>query len=215
MSDSNPNYKLYYQRRLPHYQPHNGVFFLTFRLAFSLPASFQDAFSSYKKKLLQSEQFRKQSSSDETSRKYAKLLFAHYDHSLCTISGPLNLSDSEILGPLIKQEIERNDNDLYCLYCYTIMPNHVHLLLKPIQKEQKSVSLADIVKTIKGRSARSINQIFGTSGPVWAREYYDYWVRDEQEFNNIIDYIRYNPVKAKLVKEAKDWPWTWLRKDLQ
>jgi len=35
-------------------------------------------------------------------------------------------------------------------------------------------------------------------------------VRSGREFVNIVEYIRQNPVKAGLVKEAEDWKWTWL-----
>jgi len=49
---------------------------------------------------------------------------------------------------------------------------------------------------------------------LWNREYFDHWIRDQQELVNVIQYIRNNPVQAKLVTDARDWQWTWLNPEL-
>ena len=43
---------------------------------------------------------------------------------------------------------------------YVIMPNQVHVILKPLEGE----TLAKILKEIKGASARAINQHAGSTG---------------------------------------------------
>jgi REP element-mobilizing transposase RayT len=43
---------------------------------------------------------------------------------------------------------------------------------------------------------------------IWHREFWDRYIRDEKHFNSAIDYIAQNPIKAGLVKNAEDWPWT-------
>jgi putative transposase len=43
---------------------------------------------------------------------------------------------------------------------------------------------------------------------IWQREYWDRFIRDEKHFNNAIEYIHDNPVKAGLVKSPKDWQWS-------
>ena len=47
-----------------------------------------------------------------------------------------------------------------------------------------------------------------TPKPVWAREYWDRYIRDEQHFQRTISYIHSNPVRAGLVPEAERWPWS-------
>lgn len=42
-------------------------------------------------------------------------------------------------------------------------------------------------------------------GPVWQREYYDRFIRDENHYEKVVEYIRENPVKAGLVEHAEDW----------
>lgn len=94
------------------------------------------------------------------------------------------------------------------------MPNHVHILLKPNIINGGSVPVANIIRRIKGASARKINLILRREGTLWFREYYDRCARNQQELINIVEYIRQNPVKAKLVNTPELWEWTWINPDL-
>jgi hypothetical protein len=58
------------------------------------------------------------------------------------------------------------------------------------------------------------NLILGHSGAFWQHENYDRFIRDEAELERTIKYVLYNPVKAKLVKEQKDWKWTYCKYDM-
>lgn len=89
---------------------------------------------------------------------------------------------------------------------YSVMPNHWHALLVPL--EGCAHSLSEIMKRVKGRSAKGIRRRCGGTGAVWQREWFDRWVRDEAEWERIIDYIHDNPVKAGLVHSWRDHPWT-------
>ena len=42
------DYTLRYKRKLPHFQPVEGVFFVTFRLAFGLPVKYLGAINRYR-----------------------------------------------------------------------------------------------------------------------------------------------------------------------
>lgn len=57
-----------------------------------------------------------------------------------------------------------------------------------------------------GNSAKQT--LGGPGGRIWHREFWDRYIRDEKHFNSAIDYIRQNPVKAGLVKNMEDWPWS-------
>ena len=43
---------------------------------------------------------------------------------------------------------------------------------------------------------------------IFQRRYWEHTIRDENELNNHINYIHYNPVKHKLVKNVKDWEYS-------
>jgi putative transposase len=45
-------------------------------------------------------------------------------------------------------------------------------------------------------------------GAIWQRRFWEHAIRDEQDYENHLNYIHYNPVKHRLVKSPKDWPWS-------
>ncbi len=89
---------------------------------------------------------------------------------------------------------------------FSVMPNHWHALLVPAGKTVRPLS--QIMKRLKGRTGKRIREIVDGSGPVWQGEWFDRWVRDEREWDRIVDYIRNNPVKAGLVPNVGDHAWT-------
>ncbi|HVT73965.1 MAG TPA: transposase [Lacunisphaera sp.] len=89
---------------------------------------------------------------------------------------------------------------------YSIMPNHWHAILVPQPGCQHS--LTEMMKRVKGRSGRSLRQMDHTQGPIWQREWFDRWLRDDSEYDKTVRYIHENPVKAGLVSRWEDHPWT-------
>jgi len=77
---------------------------------------------------------------------------------------------------------------------WVVMPNHVHLLfvLNP------TWTLEQLVHSWKRQSAREINKILGRTGALWQKDYFDRLIRDSDHLGNCVQYIRRNPLKAKL-----------------
>ena len=97
------------------------------------------------------------------------------------------------------------DGQRYDLGSWVVMPNHVHVIVRPLNKHL----LDQILKSWKGFTARGANEILGRTGEsFWAREYYDHIVRDDDERARFSDYIHDNPVKAGLCARWEDWPWS-------
>jgi REP-associated tyrosine transposase len=67
-----------------------------------------------------------------------------------------------------------------------------------------------ILKLLKGTSARSVNQLLNSSGPVWQGESFDHVLRSQKSLEAKREYIRNNPVRAGLVKKPEDYKWLWL-----
>ena len=106
----------------------------------------------------------------------------------------------------VMENIKFDDGKRYDLFLAVVMPDHVHMLIKPREiKLGEWFDLGEIMKGIKGVSARKINEILGATGSVWQDENYDHIVRDEQEFDQKLQYMLLNPVKAGLVKEAEQY----------
>ena len=91
------------------------------------------------------------------------------------------------------------------------MPDHVHLLLLPLRdKKGWPYSLAVILKQLKGASARSVNKLLESRGPVWQEESFDHVLRSQESFEEKLEYIRKNPVRRGLAKSPEDYKWLWV-----
>ena len=99
----------------------------------------------------------------------------------------------------------------YQLHAAVVMPEHVHLLLTPLQDtEDWPYGLPATLKLIKGASARSVNKLCGSDGPVWQEESFDHVLRSQESREEKLEYIRQNPVRRGLVKRPEDYPWLWV-----
>ncbi|MBN1898488.1 MAG: transposase [Spirochaetes bacterium] len=93
----------------------------------------------------------------------------------------------------------------YRIYGYVIMPDHFHILIYAFGK----YSISKIMNLIKGNFARKYNQIINNVGrTVWQRSYYDEVIRNSLDFFNKLNYMHNNPVKAGLVDDPKDYPFS-------
>jgi REP element-mobilizing transposase RayT len=85
------------------------------------------------------------------------------------------------------------------LDAFIVMPNHVHGLIEIYAAMPRG--LIEIVGAFKSISARHVNTIRGTGGPVWQRGFYEHVVRDESDRDRIRTYIDENPMKWDLDEE--------------
>ncbi|MBN2890483.1 MAG: hypothetical protein JXL97_01320 [Bacteroidales bacterium] len=40
---------------------------------------------------------------------------------------------------------------------------------------------------------------------MWLRDYWDHYIRNQEEMSRVVDYIKMNPVKAGLVSDWEKW----------
>ena len=99
--------------------------------------------------------------------------------------------------------VQRMARRHYLLHAFVVIPNHVHLLATP------AVALPQLMKSLKGITAKRANAILGLTGSrFWQEESYDHAVRHQREFDKIRSYIEENPVRAGLVNEAGEYRWS-------
>ena len=92
-----------------------------------------------------------------------------------------------------------------------VMPTHVHLLFWALRDATGwPIPLVDIMQSLKGSSAHSLNKLLRKSGPVWDEESFDHVLRSDESWQQKREYIRQNPVRAGLVRRPEDYPWLWL-----
>jgi REP element-mobilizing transposase RayT len=112
---------------------------------------------------------------------------------------------------LTLESIRYWDGQRWAVFSAVVMPDHCHALVKPLPVTPNTAtgvfSLADVLESVKGFSARAINKRQERAGPVWQDERYDRIVRDDEEFESFWEYVRANAVKAGLVNTPEDYPW--------
>jgi putative transposase len=137
-------------------------------------------------------------------------------------SGPLWLKQ-EGVAAIVESTLLQRYGDLYTLWAYVVMANHVQALLQPKPSpnpaesaEVTYIPLKDITKRLKGYTALEANRLLSRTGQTfWQQESFDHWARDEAEFYRIIACIENNPVKAGLVSRPEDWRWSSAHERLQ
>lgn len=87
---------------------------------------------------------------------------------------------------------ERGNSDkLVHIYCYTLMPNHFHFILKEIK--EKGISL--FFQKILGQYSQYFNKKYNRRGPLFESRFKDKIVENDQYFEHLITYIWNNPIK--------------------
>jgi putative transposase len=83
---------------------------------------------------------------------------------------------------------------------YVILPDHLHLFVCL----PTGIELSDWIGTLKRILAREVD--VSSNDPVWQRGFFDHVLRSTERYAEKWNYIRENPVRAELVKNAIDWP---------
>ncbi|WP_397449272.1 transposase [Pseudomonas sp. NA-150] len=90
------------------------------------------------------------------------------------------------------------------VYAYCLMTNHVHLLLAP----QSSSGLGELMKALAARMTRYRNKLEHRSGTLWESRYKSSLVQSDSYLLACSRYIELNPVRARMVEHAGDYPWS-------
>lgn len=191
----------YHQRGyLPHLK-HEGVdYFVTFRLADSLP---REALTRFEEEIAQME-FPSARAPSEADAERNRERHRRIERWLDQGAGSCCLRDPHV-ARLVQDALRHFDGQRYALEAWVVMPNHVHALVRPMSGHV----LGSIVRSWKQFTSRRGKQVLGLpEGRFWQPESYDHWVRDEEERARILRYIHNNPVKAGLCERPEDWPWS-------
>jgi len=214
--------KTRYRRNLPHIQPIGATFFVTFRLYGSIPKQALENLSSKHK--FEVCNFRKIADENKRQRalfKFRQNYLEQYDKLLQNYkNGPHHLLKRGV-SELVKKELHRFDGVLYDLLAFSIMSNHVHILIDTSIQISSNINeyelfdnyntLDQIMKRIKGPTAIYANRLLNRKGQFWERESFDVFIRNERMLKRVIYYILNNPVKANIVKYWEDYSWNYLK----
>ena len=197
---------------LPHVKREGASYFVTFRLADSLPKEVLLKHQAERAERLhrhhaQNDAAKKSGATppnpgelDEIERDYFRKLEAYLDKG----AGECSLGRAEIAS-IVANAFRFFDGQRYRLDAWVVMPNHVHIVLWPMPNH----TLSAIAQSLKRFTAREANKLLQRTGEsFWQPEPYDHWIRDEEEHARCCGYVIRNPVKAGLCAAPEQWRWS-------
>lgn len=199
----------FYQRNLPHWQPEHAEFFITFRLANSLP---KEAISKIKRIKNSHHKNTDKELTGETSHKINQKIFQKYEELLEKGTTGPHWLEKPAIANLICKSIKFRNNKYYDLYAYCIMPNHVHLVFKLLKYNGDiDYPVTKILQSLKRYTAKKANKLLNRKGQFWQHESFDRVIRDQKELESTILYVINNPVKAGLVENWRHWSYSYCK----
>jgi REP element-mobilizing transposase RayT len=178
------------RRRLPHWRQSGATYFITFRLADSVPQALLRQWRDERAIWLR---FHPQPWGIDEQREYEARFIGRMHEWLDAGMGACHLR-----RPDVRAEVERCllhfDRERYDIDAFVLMPNHVHVVIKPAASRE----LSRLLQAIKGVSAKRCNKLLRYTSAFWMDESYDHIVRDAKELRAFRNYIAGNPVKAGL-----------------
>jgi type I restriction enzyme R subunit len=190
---------LYRRGKLPHWEVEAGRYFITVRLGDSLPKATVDQLREIHRAI---------AAIDARSDAFVRLqrrYFQTMEKYLDAGAGTCALREASHAAAVVEELTALQEWAVEVPH-YTIMPNHFHALFVPLPGCRHS--LTEIMKRLKGRTAHCIRKFVPGDSPVWQREWFDRWIRNDGEWMKTVRYIHENPVKGRLVVRWEDHPWT-------
>ncbi len=147
------------QNRLPHWQQGESWVFVTWRQGDSLPKAKLDQWKAERDAWMK---HHPEPWEEETEAEYHDRFSRQIDEWLDQGSGSCVLKDPAN-ARIVADALRHFDGNRYELASFVIMPNHVHLLFRPLGGH----TLPEIMKSWKGFTAREINRRIGKTGTLW------------------------------------------------
>ncbi|MEY2483229.1 MAG: REP-associated tyrosine transposase [Verrucomicrobiota bacterium] len=176
--------------RLPHWQQQGAVYFLTFRLADSIPLRLRDQWENEREAWLK---VHPEPWTNETEREYHRRFSGAIERWLDAGHGACLLRRPDC-AQIVADTLRHFEGERVVMMSFVVMPNHVHALFV----QNPEWPLEKLIQSWKRFIARELNKLLSRSGNLWQRDYFDRLVRDENHCANCVRYIRRNREKANL-----------------
>ena len=92
------------------------------------------------------------------------------------------------------------------LYGYCLMTNHLHLLIKPLE-----TTISRVMQSLLVSHTQRYHRHHKSGGHVWQGRFKSPVIQDDEHLLTVLRYIEANPLRAKMVRRAADYPWTSFR----
>ncbi len=190
--------------RLPHREQEGRAYFVTFRLADSLPAELLEQWEQERAIWLS---LHPEPWSPAEEGEYHRRFSGRLERALDEGHGSCVLRRPEI-AEKVGAALAFFEGDRCRQLAWVVMPNHVHALFVPLGESV----LQSLLHSWKSFTAKAINTLLETTGSLWQKDYFDRLIRDADHCGNCVRYIRRNPSHAHLkTDEFLHWESEWAR----
>jgi REP element-mobilizing transposase RayT len=175
---------LEWRRRLPHVTQPDAIYFVTFRVADSIPAV---RLAQWKREVDAWKAANYPPLTEDQEERYANLGYRRIERWLDQGEGSCPLADAAAAGE-IQRCLRHCDRSEYRLGDFVVMPNHVHVLVQMLDGRK----LRSIVDTWQDVTTHKINRLLSRHGTLWQDDWFDHIVRDVAALARIREYVQKN-----------------------
>jgi REP element-mobilizing transposase RayT len=193
----------HHRDHLPHLKREGGSYFVTFRLASTLPAAVLLRLKQEREAILAHAVTVKRPLTWQEQEELFRWYSTRVDGYLDAGHGDCWLRQPEI-AEVVANAICFHAGQRFDLLAWVVMPNHAHVVVRPLP----GFTLSQITKSWKGFSAREANRLLKRAGEFWQGESYDHLIRDDEDRERCVHYTIMNPVNARLCARPEDWHWS-------
>ncbi|UJJ32067.1 transposase [Halopseudomonas maritima] len=166
---------------------------ITLRLADSLPASAM---------LSLQQEVRAQPPQERVL--YRRKRLDHYlqqGHGCCLLKHPKMAAE-------LADALESQNRKRYKLIAWCIMPNHAQILLEPTYATPRIIQGWKTATTHWMQSNKEALALETPGRLLWMRDYWDRYIKDEQDLHQSIQELHGTPVSAGLCEQPQQWRWS-------
>jgi len=187
------------KRNLPHWRQEGKLYFVTWRLADSIPAEKREMLHREREAFIieHGDPARKKLGA-ELMRRYHRLFSERVQrwldagHGSCVLRKP-------VARDIMRTALHHFEGTRYTLGSFAIAGNHVHVLVAPVP----GIDLSEVMHSWKSFTAKAINKALGRSGTLWQEEVYDHLVRSEAALYRIAAYIHAHEDQGAYVERRR------------
>ena len=183
---------------LPHWTQEGPTYAVTFRLGDALPANVIEDWEFERRDIIARAHRQNRQATEAEQLRLAELFSQKVESYLDAGHGKCWLRDEKV-AKIVRDALLHFQGKRYDLAAWCVMPNHVHVIVRPIGGH----TLSEILHTWKSFTAQQANRLLHRKSKFWQPESYDHLIRNEQDLRNQVRYVIKNPEKTGL----RSWPW--------
>jgi REP element-mobilizing transposase RayT len=147
---------------------------------------------------------------------YAATEYAYY-FTVCARHQSQPFRNAQLANTVIKSLLWTRDHYHWLLFCYCLMPDHLHFVCRLTEQDEKQIDrggraahpegVLDHLGRFKSYTT-SQSWKLGLTGPLWQKSSYDRVLDLERPLVEVIEYVLNNSVRRELVNDWEDWPYS-------